>query len=333
VLYAISKKKRPPREGESGSPELKVFLETVPDALSAVFLGELRLEGKIEWNALCNACNGFYKPQLEAELRHAVLAGLIDTDWKKLITGLLDGELGELIAARQGFVLRVGRHSGAESVTLDGVRDIKILGPRVEGKQTFDFRPNTTEKRFASLTKSGADGLLPFGWLWIDACDDAHRHLADAMCQKLAARSATLIEAHQEQLLRLEDSQQRRAAAAAETARRQLAATIAVQIQADAEAARQVARASMSPNLRRIEDFKEAFDARAKQLRDGGKDNPNTKYHDMARALARDAAGWSNKEEKLATADAIEEWLPVVVRVDIKDERKKLKLSALRGST
>ena len=26
-----------------------------------------------------------------------------------------------------------------------------------------------------SLTKAGANDLLPFGWIWVDACDDAHR--------------------------------------------------------------------------------------------------------------------------------------------------------------
>lgn len=331
VLYAISKKKRAPREGERGASELKVFLETVPDALPAVFLGEMRLNGKIDWDALCDACNAFYKPQLESELEHAVLGGLIDTDWKNLITDLLAGELAELGIARQGFLLRVGRHSGAESVTLDGVRDIKILGPRIDGNPTSDFRSNTTEKRFASLTKAGANGLLPFGWIWIDACDDAHRHLSDALCQKLAARSAPLREAHQEQLHRLEAAQRQRMAAAAEAERHAHAAEAAARAKADVEAVRLAALAAMSPNLRRIEDFKDAFDARGKQLRDGVRDNPNTKYHDMARALAREAADWNNKEEKLAAADAIEEWLPRVVRVDMKDERKKLKLAALRG--
>ena len=36
--------------------------------------------------------------------------------------------------------------------------------------------------------------------------------------------------------------------------------------------------------------------------------------------------------KRLAAADAIEHWLPRVVRVDLKDERKKLKLAALRAS-
>ena len=276
---------------------------------------------------MCDACNAFYKPQLEAELSHAVLGKMIDVEWKNLIAGLLAHELGELIAARQGFLLRVGRHSGAESVTLDGLRDIKILGKKGDPPT---YRANTTEKRFASLTKAGADGLLPFGWIWIDACDDAHRHLSDDLCQKLATRSALVCEAHRAQLLRLEESQQQRAAAAVEAEEQRHAAEVASRAKADAEIARQAALATMSLNLRRIEEFNEAFDAHANQLR-GNKDNPNTKYHDMARSLAREAAAWNEQAEKIAAADAIEEWLPRVVRVDMKDERKKLKLAALRG--
>jgi hypothetical protein len=63
------------------------------------------------------------------------------------------------------------------------------------------------------------------------------------------------------------------------------------------------------------------------------KDKPNGSYHGKARELAKAAhegADWS-AEEKLAAATAIEEWLPKLVQVDIKDERKKLKLSALKG--
>jgi CRISPR-associated protein Cmr6 len=91
-------------------------------------------------------------------------------------------------------------------------------------------------------------------------------------------------------------------------------------------------RAAMSEAMRRIDDFRREFAARAEQLR-GGKENPNGVYHGKARELARlatDAADWS-AEEKRAAADAIEEWLPKVVRVEMKDERKKLKLAALRG--
>jgi len=329
VLYAISKKKRPPRDGERSPQELKGFLETIPDALPAAFFGELRLTGKIAWNELCDACNNFYRPQLDAEIDHAVLGALLDTDWKRLINGLLGNELGELIKTRQGFLLRVGRHSGAESVTLDGLRDIKILGK--QGEQPT-YRSNTTQKRFASLTKVGADGLLPFGWIWVDACDDEHRHLSDSLRQKLAARSQSLRDAHQEQLFRLEDQQVLRATASAEAARQKQLTEAAEQAEIEAQAARQTALAAMSPNLRRIEEFKNACTKRCEQLL-GKKDAQNTKLHGDARKLsgdARESAGWS-AEEKLALADAIEEWLPKVVQGIDKDQLKKLKLAALRA--
>ncbi|MBL8393476.1 MAG: type III-A CRISPR-associated RAMP protein Csm5 [Candidatus Accumulibacter sp.] len=331
VLYAISKKKRPPRDDERPSPELKVFLETIPEALPASFLGEMRFgpSATIPWEALCDACNGFYRPQLEAELQHPVLGALLDSEWARLIYRLLGEELDELMAARQGFLLRVGRHSGAESVTLGGLRNIKILGPRVDGKQTSDFRPATTEKRYASLTRSGNSGLLPFGWIWVDACDDRHRHLSDAVQQQLASRSGLLREAHQDRLLRLREKQAQRAATAATIVSEKQARAVAARAEAEAEAKRQCELALMNPDLRRIEEFKTDFAARAKQLR-GKQENANAVFHAKAKALARDAAAWPQAERR-AAADAIEHWLPQVVKVDIKDERRKLKLAALRA--
>jgi CRISPR-associated protein Cmr6 len=102
------------------------------------------------------------------------------------------------------------------------------------------------------------------------------------------------------------------------------------------EAAEQKARrAAMTEAMRGIDNFTNEMAARAQQLLGGRKDKPNTAYHDRARTLARAAlegVDWT-PEEKRAAADAIEEWLPKVVQVDMKDERKKLKLAALRGQT
>ncbi len=324
VLYAISKKKR---ISERGTPELKVYLETVPDALPAAFQGELRLTGCINWSALCDACNRFYRPQLESELNHDILGNLIDRDWKQLISGLLGDELTELAKARQGFLLRVGKHSGAESVTLDGVRDIKILGKRENGKQTFDYRSNTTEKRFASLTKAGLSGLLPFGWLWVNACDDQHRHIFDNLQQKLAKRSEAMRSEHEDRLLKLQVAQQQRQDKIQADQASALAASKAAE-----EQARKLA--TMTAAQREIDTFCTECQQRAKQLINGRKDNPNTAYHAKANQLAKNAhesTDWT-AEEKTAAADAIEAWLPKIVTVDLKDMRKKLKLSILRGA-
>ncbi|MDP2095891.1 MAG: type III-B CRISPR module RAMP protein Cmr6 [Hydrogenophaga sp.] len=104
------------------------------------------------------------------------------------------------------------------------------------------------------------------------------------------------------------------------------------QAHAQAAAAQAAKMARLSDNAREVEAFVLACQSRLEQLR-GGKDKPNTELHAKARALSKTAlegANWS-AEEKHSAALALAEWLPQVVAVDMKDERKKLKLAALRG--
>lgn len=319
VVYAISKKKR---FSDRIAPELKVFLETLPEALPATFLGEIRLGGDLNWLQLCEACNRFYMPQLEAELRHDVLGTMLDQAWRKTLTDLLKDELAELDKAKQGFLLRVGKHSGAESVTVEAPRSIKILGKKGEPPS---YRPETTEKRFASQSKAGANGLLPFGWIWVDASDDEHRHLFDAVRQKLALLSNPIREAHQHRLSLLEEQRQQKIEL---TAKHQ--ATKAME--KAAQQAKEAALAAMSPAQRKIEEFKTTFAARVDQLR-GSKEKQHADFHTRAKKIAEEALAsseWS-ADEKLQLANAIADWLPKVVEKIDKDALKKLKLSTLRG--
>ncbi|MDP2793436.1 MAG: RAMP superfamily CRISPR-associated protein [Sulfurisoma sp.] len=326
IAYAVSKKKR---ISERGSPELKVYLETVRETLADAFRGELRFTGgRIDWAGLCDACNAFYRPQLDAELDHPQFAPLLATDWRQLISGLLGDELNDLMAAHQGFLLRVGRHSGAESVTLDGVRSIKILGAKGEPPS---YRANTTEKRFASATRAAQNGLLPFGWIWVDGSDDAHRHIAIAVADKLARLGQPIRAAQAERQATAEARREAQEAAAAEAAHRQAEAAAAAQAEADARAARSAELAAMTPNRRRIEEFRAFCEARAAQLGDN-KETLNGDIHNRARSLAADALqtpDWS-AEEKTGLADLLAGWLPKLVSKMDKDQMKKLKLAALR---
>lgn len=102
--------------------------------------------------------------------------------------------------------------------------------------------------------------------------------------------------------------------------------------QAAEAAEREARRAGMSPRMQQVEMFLEWMEKKSAALR-GGKEAANGVAHNKARELAKVAAGddWS-ADEKRAAADAIERWLPRVVdRIDMKDERKKLRLRALRG--
>lgn len=103
------------------------------------------------------------------------------------------------------------------------------------------------------------------------------------------------------------------------------------------EAERQARLASLTPNLRLVEEFK-AKAAQRKQQLGNNKDKPNTGLHSRAIELAKAAceSGEWSAEEKRALAEAIEVWLPQLIeRFDRKDDwkeaRKKLRLAALKG--
>jgi len=102
--------------------------------------------------------------------------------------------------------------------------------------------------------------------------------------------------------------------------------------QAQSAAAQAAKMAGLSNNLRLIEEFVLACQSKVIQLR-GTKERPNAEMHAKARALskaAQESTDWT-ADEKRAAASVLAEWLPQVVAVDMKDERKKLKLAVLRG--
>ena len=352
VFLAVNRKKDPvcdahgklrASKAESGPDQI---LECVPALRYRVFEGELRLQSvsgvdaanklpaadrRFDALAIARACNAFYRPILISEMQRLGERGYLSEPWKETVGALLEDAR---LASGEAFLLRVGRHSGAESVTLRGVRNIKIT--RGQG-QPPDYGQEALTAWLAASERGQQTGLLPFGWLFVEiaplsagAIPD-HQTLRDAcarqmepalewsrsMAGKHAAWEAAKLAA--EARLREEAEALRRRAEAQEQAAR-------------AEAEREARMATMSANMRRVEEFKAAFASRAEQLR-GRKERLNADYHTRARQLAKDAlegADWT-AEEKRAVADAMAEWLPKVVEKIDKDQFKKLKLAALRG--
>ena len=117
--------------------------------------------------------------------------------------------------------------------------------------------------------------------------------------------------------------------------RRQDEQAAAARAREEAATAHQAAlrMASLSPAMQRVETFVAELRAQHEkhpELRQ----NPNGVLHGKARELAKAAHegdDWS-PDERRAAAEAIEQWLPRLVRVDMKDERKKLKLAALKST-
>jgi len=326
ILYAVSKKKR---LSERGSAELKVYLETVQGLLADAFDGEIRFTGdKVSWAKLCDACNAFYFPQLQEALDHPHLSPMLDSTWRELLNGLLNEEMNDMRQHRQGFLLRVGKHSGAESVTLNGVRDIKILG---KGGDRPTYRPETTEKRFASPSKKSESGLLPFGWVWVESCEDSYQYVSRSMRDKLQPHTTKVREEQRERLQQIESAQQSRILAKQIAQQNRLQAEADERQKAEEITARQAKLSAMKPNLRAIEELRTEIESKVgKGIKLKISDNF---FGERIKTLAKQALAspdWS-KEEKIALADMLEEWGGKLMVLNPKDLRKKLSLAKLRG--
>jgi CRISPR-associated protein Csm5 len=361
IRLAVNRKKAPVkdeqgrlRKSQAETKGLYQILECLPAWHYRAFAGQLRvqsltdlptrLDGKVpasdlrfDMARIAQACNAFYRPLLEEEVRQLRERGFLDPHWDKTLQTLLQ-KAEEKFTCREAFLLRVGRHSGAESVTLNGVRRIKIM----KGKgETPDYTAKTWW--LAAEEKDQMHNLLPFGWLLVevypmqtdvpewnalkDACTpylEQARRLAEALQRKLAESAAAHREAEESRRVAEAERQRRE-----EEERRK----------AQEEATRQAWLATLSPQMREVEDFKAKAQARKAQL-GTGKEKANTGIHTLAQQLVKSALenpDWT-VEEKRALAEAIETWLPQLVeRLDCKDDwkqaRKKLKLAMLKGES
>ncbi|CAK0766221.1 CRISPR-associated protein Csm5 [Gammaproteobacteria bacterium] len=340
------------RKSQAETQELYQILECVSGWRYRAFTGQINLQSVADLDEkdrrgsrqlpavpfrfdvvqIANACNDFYIPILNGENKLMRDRGLLDPGWDKAIQQIFV-TARERLKRGEAFLLRVGRHSGAESVTLNGVRNIRIMKGR---GQPPEFLEEAKTLWLAADEKDQTSKLLPFGWLLVElqpfnapATDwpelqstcEPFLVFARSFAGKLAAQQSRLAQARVEAEAKRHDEEELTRFAAEAAAQRQRE-----------EGERQARMETMTENLRRVEDFKTAFAERHTQLR-GKFDRQNTDYHDRARKLAKDAlegADWT-PEEKHAAATAIGEWLPKVVERIDKDQLKKLKLNALRG--
>lgn len=365
VWYAVNRKKAEVRDergnlrkSQAETQDLSQMLECVLPWQHRGFIGELAIRSvdavpdqrgqgrrllpaaglRPAIDRLAHACNRFYRRRLNAELEVLERRGYVDERWVRSVRDLLAAAQPELDQGRM-LLLRVGRHSGAESVTLEGVRKIRIL----EGKDPVTHKQRSVDASeaktvwLAARDQDDRQGLLPFGWLLIEiaplgapaptfdplaaACNDANattRARADALRERRAEldrRRRAIEDARHEEIERA--AQEAEAKARAERA----------------AAEEEQRKRDLPPHQRLVEDFVDAMRRRAEQL-GGRKDRPNTDFHQRAGRLAKQAlegSDWS-ADDKRAAAAAIEEWLPKVVQLpDVKAAFKKLELRRLRG--
>jgi CRISPR-associated protein Csm5 len=157
------------------------ILETIPPMRYRAFAGWINLqkldEGlpqtqglpatKLRWSMeeIAGACNRFYEPKLREELDALKGRGFLEEDWVMAMDALMEAGLRERLRAGGAFLLRVGRHSGAEAVTLDGVRYIKIMRGR---GQEAEYAGGAKTWWLSTAETGDRRSLLPFGWILLE---------------------------------------------------------------------------------------------------------------------------------------------------------------------
>ena len=116
---------------------------------------------KWQMKEISEACNKFYKRKFENELNQLQNLKYVDEEWRKQALERVKRNSANDRSSNFSFLLRVGCHSGAEFVTLDKVRKIKIKGQK---------KPESAATTWwlASSRRNANSDLKPFGWIIVE---------------------------------------------------------------------------------------------------------------------------------------------------------------------
>ena len=331
-----------------GNQGLNKLLEYVPAWRYRAFSGQLTLQdinsiranvhsSKLPESKLCYSmadiakiCSSFYLPKLKEEVRLMRDREFVDKEWDKSIQRLIASIIDQ-VKNGQVFLLRIGRHSGAESVTLngEGVRNIKILQGKdpVTGRQNFTFDDKTKTLWLAAQHKEQRTDLLPFGWVLVqvenngvsselpllnEICSSQHsddsiwaQKLAQEKTQYLEIRNEAIERRKQEDIKRLEE---------AEISKAKLEAAQQKELEeaAQAELKRQEEQTRLAQLPKYLQDIAELLKA---------KKDPNKKDY-LVLIDAVKAGQWEGSDKQLVLEDIqtrmqeLKEWRPTTNKKD-----------------
>lgn len=358
VMFALNRRKRKPLDENEPQPKgIAARKECILHGQYRAFVADAVLPSlnphndskatpapelrPTDFRTIAKQSNAYNQTRLRREMSVLDGRGLLNPVWKQSIDALLAGDLGKKLAAGDAFLIRLGRYGGAESKTLsgEGVVSIKIMGARVGGKQEFTFESTTKTVWLAAEQENEQKHLLPFGWavVEIDPQEDDSPALK-AWCADQAKGRPDMAKIRQQFEVEKAVALKLKAELAAQAAQRE-ATHQAEQL---AAAQRAQALAAMSAQGQQIETLRqkcEELDAKItggnfkKQAYSAG--SSGSLYQEAAKLVkqASETADWSTSE-KANLADVLEQWLPKVITPwDVKEQRKKLKLAALRGQT
>lgn len=289
-----------------------------------------------DFKAIAKQSNAYNKDRLLKEMRDLDgQRGLVNPAWKQSIEILIAGALGKKLASGDAFLIRLGRYGGAESKTLsgEGVTSIKIMGAK---GQPPTFESSTKTVWLAAEREDEQKHLLPFGWAVVEINPQAgDSPELEAWCAEQAQGRPDMAKIRQQFEAEKQAALTLKAELAAQAAKRE-ADRVAEKL---AATKREQALAQMSEQSKQIETLRQACENWAKQMPPHGNfkkqaaDAGKAGFFQDANKLVTQALAspeWT-AHDKAALADMLETWLPKVVGPWERDQRKKLKLAALRG--
>lgn len=169
IRFAVNKKKKPSKHEPHGPQQI---LEVIRHDRNALFEGIITLMAPekgasirnplpVELSLFQNLSTFFQKEMDEEE---TMLKGI------NLSAGLAR-KMREIFGERylkEVFPVRIGRHSGAEAVTVEGGRNIKIIGKKGDPPK---YGPHSTTTWLAGDTPKAPAGLQPFGWVALEVME------------------------------------------------------------------------------------------------------------------------------------------------------------------
>lgn len=160
ILYQINVRK----ERETSRESLSIPIEVIPEG--ALFRGTIKIESPIEGSGIRKSIE--FKDLLLKSHSHYAKIFNKEIDLRKIknfklpnITQFRDG------LKEKYFILRIGKHSGAEAVTWEGLRKI-----RVRTREGIQRRSESTTIWLASREKKPKSFInaMPFGWVMLEVC-------------------------------------------------------------------------------------------------------------------------------------------------------------------
>ena len=341
IRFAVNRPREEPKRNPSHQRKkaqdgnLYQLLETLPESELRAYRSRLTLHkvdsiqesdklpiARLRWTMrqIAQACNRFYLPLLEQEMKRVKQREYVSPDWAQRMDKLLEC-IKPRLDKDQAMLLRVGRHSGAEAVTLNGVRSIKIMqGKKGHGKgERHEPQPRTLW--LAADAQGLRSEMTPFGWALVEI--DPQEQPPAGLEQLLEQSAATKQKWSARQKQRLTELQneleQRQQQEEAERQQQE-------KEQREEEKKKEIL-AAMTDQQRAIFEWEEAFN----QAKASGQLKPQHVVMNRLSELMKKASDWSEQDRNKLCDLAESAYKPLGMLQGKKGRERKETIRTLRG--